>query len=85
MPSDEKTIDNAAELIQDCWQKTASGKDIFGANVKNQKICLYCGKITAKGDIQNFRGKLNTELQKTKYSKLFSSETEIKNFNTIFI
>lgn len=77
----DKQISKAAELIQDCWKKAASGKDIFGSNVKNQKICLYCGKITAKSDINDFRGKLNKELQKSKYSSLYSTETEIQNFN----
>jgi len=77
----DKSISKAAELINDCWRKTASGEDIFGANVKNQKICLYCGEITAEKDITDFRSKLTTELKKEKYTSIYSKETEIENFN----
>ncbi len=77
----DKSINKAAELISDCWRKTATGEDIFGANVKNQKICLYCGEITAENEILDFRAKVNTELKKEKYSNIYSKETGIENFN----
>lgn len=76
-----KSINSAAELISNCYAKTGSGEDIFGANVKNQKVCLYCGEIKAKEDIINFRTKLNTELKKPKYSSIYSKESEIENYN----
>lgn len=77
----DKSIDNAAELISDCWKKTGSGEDMFGAQVKNQKICVYCGKIIAETEIKDFRTKLNKELQKTKYASLYSKDAQIENFN----
>jgi len=43
---------------------------------------LYCGEIEAKSDINDFKLKLDAELNKTKYySKIYSKESEIENLN----
>lgn len=78
---ESKSINKAAQLIQDCYTKTGTGEDLFGAHVKDQKICLYCGEIKATEDITDFRSKLNSELKKPKYVTFFSKESEIENFN----
>lgn len=76
-----KNVKPALDLMQDCWFKTGSGTDFLPLIATDMKLCFYCGKIKAKGDIKDFKSKINEELKKNKYSSLTSKDSEIINLN----
>jgi hypothetical protein len=80
----ENSAKNSAELVQDCWAKTGKGVDFFGANTNDLSICVYCGRIQSKDNIEDFNSKFNEIIIDEKYQSLFE-ETEIINSNENFI
>lgn len=82
---DEKSISDAAQIVKDCWFKTAEGVDIFGNNVRGQGICVYCGRIIVGEDIENFNELFENELKKERYKNLFSRNTDAINMNARFM
>ncbi|MDA3855206.1 MAG: hypothetical protein PF569_03020 [Candidatus Woesearchaeota archaeon] len=81
---EKNQISPAANLISDCWDKTGAGEDIFGAEVRDKGICLYCGKITAKDEIPNFKDQILKEFEKEEYSNLYSEQTGANNVNKLY-
>jgi len=80
--SDDNTINNAYELIHDCWAKSGRGVDFIGKNVDDSNFVLYCGDINVKEDVEDFNEKLYKILIKEDKDFLFNS-TSSENINSL--
>ncbi len=83
----EKSVEDAAKLIEECWFKTGAGRDFLGKNAEGTglSMCVYCGTIKPMknaDDIQNFNELLLEELEDERYKPLFSNDTQIENTNS---
>jgi len=82
----ENSMQNAEDLINSCFSMTGAGKNILENTVfVNKAICLYCGEITTKDNIETFNKQLAKKLKNAHNSKLFSNDTEYKNTNKYFL
>jgi hypothetical protein len=74
-------IRKVTNLIQDCWEKTGSGVDFYGATTKGVGICLYCGSIEVQDEISNFNELVSKDLEKLEDKTLFDQSVEVVNLN----
>lgn len=81
----KKNIKPATELIKKCWYESGGGVDFLPANFQNEGICIYCGSIYAKDEINNFNDLLQEEIKKEEYEYLFKDNYEIRNLNKEFL
>jgi hypothetical protein len=75
----DKTVDEVADLIEDCWRKSGAGADIMPSGAHDMNLCVVCGSVEAKGEIENFREKVLKELNKSEF--VFDSDTQTTNLN----
>lgn len=79
-----RSISRASNLINDCHVKFGSGTDFLGNGVRGESVCIYCGRIKVREDIDDFSTKLIENLNKS-HPKLNSKETQIINLNDAFL
>ena len=77
----KNNIDDAADLVYDCWQKTGKGVEILNSNSYGESICLFCGYIKSDDTISNFDEKFKEEIKNKKYQDLFQSSSQILSLN----
>lgn len=78
-----KNIDPALTLIKDCYAKTAKGYDFLPNSATNMSLCIYCGRIQIKDDIDNLKEQFDHKLQEDKYKDLLNSDSQAINLNPV--
>lgn len=74
-------IQKVTGLIEDCWRKTGSGVDFYGATTQDVGVCLHCGSIEVDNEIPNFGDLVKKELNNLEDSSLFDQSVEVVNLN----
>ncbi len=80
----KNSLDSASELVQNCYREGGSGVDIMGANSNGNNICIFCGFLESKEEIENVNEKLVEEFKDEKNKKLFEDK-ETSNLNKYFL
>lgn len=75
----------AIDLVEDCWTKTGKSIDILPSLILDEGVCVYCGSIYSKKEINSFDKLFIKEFQKNKelLSKITSNKTETLNMNKL--
>lgn len=79
-------INQVNKLVKDCWYKTGEMADIFAAYSNGYNICLLCGQIKTKNNINfkdNFLDKKNG-INSENYESIFNQGDSL-NLNQIFL
>ena len=77
-------VQNAGQLVKDCWFKGAKGADILGANVENDGVCVYCGSVVASEEV-SFQEKFLEEMEQDSYLDLFDDVPDSINANSNYL